>query len=63
MSKRRLLLLMTSLVIGCSFPVYGKDTSLNKQGNVTGFQEQICNMKEDYLYLEMEIQRLLEECN
>ncbi len=63
MNKRLLVCLVLLLItMGFSLPVYGKE-SLNRQGNIKGFEEQIVNLKEDYLFLENEIQNLLEECN
>lgn len=51
---------MTVILLGSSIPVYGKETELTGQGNITGMQEQIKNMETDYTYLEGEISNLLE---
>lgn len=53
---------MLLVIVGFSMPVHGKETSLKREGNVKGVEEQIINLKEDYLFLENEIQILLEEC-
>ena len=49
-------------MVGISMPVYGKETSMKREGNINGIGGQIINMKADYVYLENEIQKLLEEC-
>lgn len=62
-SRLKLLILILGMITGISLPVYGKESSLNGQGHIKGFEEQICNMRVDYLYLEGELAKLLEECN
>ena len=55
-----ILLLFT--LVGISIPVYGIEKSVKNQGNIKGMGEQIICLKEDYFYLQSEIQSLLEEC-
>ena len=50
------------ILITVSMPIYGKESSLNGNGNIKGIGEQITNLKSDYDYLENEIHMLLEEC-
>ena len=55
-----LVLCVSVIVIGVTQPVYGKGKT-ERQGDLTGINEQIINLKKDYLFLENEIQKLREE--
>ena len=57
------LIFLSILVLTIVTPVYGQESRLQKQGNITGFRDVIRNMKEDYVFLENEIFSLMEECN
>ena len=63
MNKRGLVCLVLIFII-CFFsiPVYGKEISMKREGNIKAMEEQIMNLYEDYLFLENEIRNLLEEC-
>jgi len=61
MNKKGICLGVLVMILGISIPVYGKESSLKLQGNITGMEEQISNMGRDYLYLEEEIQRLTDD--
>lgn len=55
--------LLLAMMLGFSMPVYGEESYLEEKGNIKGFEEQIKNMNEDYVFLENEIQSSIEECN
>lgn len=64
MNRKKLFwMVVLLLMVLFSVPVSAKESSLNKQGNIQGFNEQIRNMQTDYVYLENEIFKLMEECN
>ena len=58
--KRLLLLLLIICMI--TVPIYGQASNLQKRGNIKGTEEDIRNMKEDFYFLESEIDKLLDEC-
>ena len=55
------ILLIVGYVI--SIPIYGKASNLKRHGNIKGFEEEIKNMKEDFIYLESELISLRRECD
>lgn len=43
-------------------PLNGKADYLESVGNIEGIEEKLVNMKQDFLFLNEEIERLWEEC-
>lgn len=63
MIKRGLLLGIIFSAFGIAISAYGMESEISTKGNIKGMEEQILCLKEDFVYLQEEIQSLLEECN
>lgn len=55
--------IVLAAVVAFAVPVYGQELSLQKQGNIKGMEDEVKEMKEDYLFLEKEIINLRGECH